>query len=603
MLVYLDRAAWARLARPSDDADFLSGWLALQCRTSLQIVSGVVVLGEPDSGQYKPAAFWPERSAPQPQLAKAAHMAIEQRQGVVLRNDDGIGSAVAYPLILDDRLHGLVALELASADDIELQVLMRQLQWGIAWIESWIRRRQALTDHTAIDRLGLILKTLSTSLEHDDASAAALAAVTEMATSLDCERVSFGMRRHGTTRLMAMSHTVSLARNSPVSTAVSAAMDEAIDQAATVAFPRDDDELLLVRAHEALRGSAGVGQVLTVPVFDRGAAVAALTFEFREQAGVDDRRHELAESFGGLAGSVLVRAFEAERPLPVKAVAAGQTQLVRLMGPNFVGRKVAFATTLLLGIALSVFAIAFNVSGDARIEGLVQRTLAAPFAGFLSDATVRPGDVVTEGQLLAQLDSRDASLERHAWLMRREQHLKEHQRVMSERLLANAKVLEAQIDEANAQIQLLDNKIERAQIKAPFRGVVIDGDNSQTLGRALQQGEVLFTLAPLDSYRLVVDVDERDITYVREGQTGQLVLTSMPATPMAFEVTKISLVTSAAKGRNTYRVEAAVDRSAAALRPGMEGIAKIRAGDELAIWVWTRRIVDWLRLQLWTWWP
>lgn len=602
-LVYLDRAAWTRLARPTDDADFLSGWLALQCRSSLQIVAGVVVLGEPDSGQYAPAAFWPERSAPKPDLAKAAHMAIDQRQGIVLRNEGGTGSAVAYPLIVDERLHGLVALELSSVEDIELQVLMRQLQWGIAWLEAWLRRRQAQLDRTAIEQLGIVLKTLSTSLEHDDAPAAALAVVTEMATALDCERVSLGVWRRGAARLMAMSHAATFARNSSIATAIAGAMDEAIDQAATIAFPPDGDEPLLVRAQEALQKSAGVAQVITVPVFDRGSAVAALTFEYRQDASTDERRRELAESLAGLAGSIIARAFEAERALPVKAAHAARTQIVRLFGPNYLGRKMALAAAVLLSLGLSVFAIPFNVAGDARIEGLVQRTVAAPFAGFLSEASVRPGDVVAEAQTLAQLDSREAALERHAWLMRREQHSREHQRVLSEHRLANARVLTAQIDEADAQIRLLDNKIERAQIKAPFKGVVIDGDHSQTLGRALQQGEVLFVLAPLDSYRLVIEVDERDIIHLREGLTGQLILTSLPGTPLSFKVAKLSLVTSAAKGRNTYRVEARLEGADAALRPGMEGIAKIRAGNELAIWVWTRRMIDWARLQLWTWWP
>ena len=34
-----------------------------------------------------------------------------------------------------------------------------------------------------------------------------------------------------------------------------------------------------------------------------------------------------------------------------------------------------------------------------------------------------------------------------------------------------------------------------------------------------------------------------------------------------------------------------------------EGVAKIDVGRRQLFWIWTRPLVDWLRLQLWSWWP
>jgi hypothetical protein len=31
----------------------------------------------------------------------------------------------------------------------------------------------------------------------------------------------------------------------------------------------------------------------------------------------------------------------------------------------------------------------------------------------------------------------------------------------------------------------------------------------------------------------------------------------------------------------------------------MEGIAKVTIGEETLIWIWTRQLVDWLRLFVW----
>jgi multidrug resistance efflux pump len=174
---------------------------------------------------------------------------------------------------------------------------------------------------------------------------------------------------------------------------------------------------------------------------------------------------------------------------------------------------------------------------------------------------------------------------------------------LSEHKVAMANVYRAQMEEASAQIALIAQKIERTRIEAPFDAIVIEGDLTQTLGRAVQQGEVLYKLAPLDAYRIVIEVDERDIHFIANQQAGHLLLMAMPDKPLPFQVVKITPTTSSTKGRNAFRVEARLNEPFNALRPGMEGIAKVEAGSQLAIWIWTRRLVDWARLQVWAWWP
>ena len=51
------------------------------------------------------------------------------------------------------------------------------------------------------------------------------------------------------------------------------------------------------------------------------------------------------------------------------------------------------------------------------------------------------------------------------------------------------------------------------------------------------------------------------------------------------------------------RVEARLEEASELLRPGMEGIGKIVAGERRLIWIWTRRLVGWVQLWLWSWLP
>jgi len=39
------------------------------------------------------------------------------------------------------------------------------------------------------------------------------------------------------------------------------------------------------------------------------------------------------------------------------------------------------------------------------------------------------------------------------------------------------------------------------------------------------------------------------------------------------------------------------------LRPGMEGVGKIQVERRKLGWIWTHKIVHWLRMWVWSWWP
>ena len=110
-------------------------------------------------------------------------------------------------------------------------------------------------------------------------------------------------------------------------------------------------------------------------------------------------------------------------------------------------------------------------------------------------------------------------------------------------------------------------------------------------------------MAPLDAYRLIVQVDERDIREIIVGQSGTLLLSALPQQTLSFTVDNITPVSTGAEGRNYFRVEARLDQPLERLRPGMEGVGKISVDERSIIWIWTHDIVDWFRLATWTWLP
>lgn len=206
---------------------------------------------------------------------------------------------------------------------------------------------------------------------------------------------------------------------------------------------------------------------------------------------------------------------------------------------------------------------------------------------------------------MARLDDRELLLEEARWKAEHEQFLRRYRQAQAVRDKAGMNVLGAQAGQALAQLELVQQRLQRLVMLAPFDGRVVSGDLRQLVGTPLEQGKMLFETAPLDAYRVVLQVDERDIVQLAVGQPGELVLAGLPGRALRFKVSQITPVATAEDGRNFFRVEAQVEQGAdaARLRPGMEGVGKILVGERRLWWIWTHALTDWLSLALWRWLP
>jgi multidrug resistance efflux pump len=237
------------------------------------------------------------------------------------------------------------------------------------------------------------------------------------------------------------------------------------------------------------------------------------------------------------------------------------------------------------------------------LEAEVQRAAVAPFDGFVRAAPARAGDTVRQGDLLAQLDDRDLILDRLKWRAELDKLLQRDREALAKHNRNGLVVLEPQIRQAEAQLALAEEKLVRTRILAPFDGVVVSGDLSQALGSPVEKGKTLFEVAPLNSYRLIVQVDERDVRFVAVGQSGTVALAGRPGEPVPMTLSKITPVTLAEEGRNAFRIEARLSEAGLELRPGMEGVAKINSGRRSIAWIWVHPVIDWLRLAAWKYLP
>jgi multidrug efflux pump subunit AcrA (membrane-fusion protein) len=113
-------------------------------------------------------------------------------------------------------------------------------------------------------------------------------------------------------------------------------------------------------------------------------------------------------------------------------------------------------------------------------------------------------------------------------------------------------------------------------------------------------GRKLFEVAPLQSYRVVLQVDEREIRHVKVGQAGRILITGISEESMPLTIVKVTPVATAQDGKNFFRVEASLENQPQRLRPGMEGVGKVEVGSRRLWWILTHTFTDWLTLSLWT---
>ena len=578
-------------------------WLASQCNSIPETLGGVAVLGPPDTGPYAPVAFWPAGKAGAPRLADAAERALAERRVVAAVLPPG-SQALALPIEIDGHLHGVVAVEVAERGEAELQAALQKLHLGLAWVANWLRQQQQAETTGTEERLMTVLDLVAAVLEEERFEPACRSLVTELATRLQCDRASLGVVRGGHAEVVALSHSAQIGKRMNLIHAVGAAMDEAIDQKSVIRYPAaEGDEIIVMRDHEKLAGEHGSGSVLTVPMAGSGTLTGALVFERPARMPFERAEVELAQAVAAVVVRILELKKLNERALALRVKDAGAEQVRLLFGPRHVKRKLVLSLSI---VAVLFFAVAtgdYRVTAPATLEGAVRRTLAAPFDGYVASATARAGDVANADAVLATMDDREIRLERLKWASQYAQYAKQYQEAVANRDRAKAQIVQAQYEQAQAQVALLDEQISRAALRAPFNGVIVKGDLTQSLGSAVKRGDVLFEITPLESYRVLVDVDERDIAEVAPGQKGRLVLASIAGQSWAFSVVNVTSVTTAREGRNYFRVEGMLEEPSPRLRPGMEGVGKIEVGERRLIWIWTRRLVTWLRLTAWTYLP
>ncbi|MDJ0807595.1 MAG: HlyD family efflux transporter periplasmic adaptor subunit [Gammaproteobacteria bacterium] len=573
-------------------------WLKLQRRSIPNVRAASARLDGGVSGLSTKPTCDPANADAADELGELLKLARRGKRTVVsgaMHGQTNNGLRLAHPLTFSSEVIGAIALEMSHNKLEQQQNILKHLKRANFYLELLLRAQHS---DTAIEQE--LLKILPPVLQATQFHQAVMAAAGVIAHLYKAERVSIGVCRNDEVQPIVLSDSSGFSPRSVLAEQLGKAMNEALVQGGTVSWPGDDPTQ--TQAHQALAEEQADVGILSLILKDSSGDFGVITLEKVADQPFNQHECDQIERTIKLLCPILALKQAQEAPLLSRARTRIKQGYAVFKTRHPIGMTMGLVAGLVLLGAALLGTSPYRVGGSAELQGEVQRALIVPFDAYVAEAHARAGERVEEGFVLAELDDQALRLELRQLEGELNEHNKQYRKALAGLDHAEAQILKAQISQAKARIDLLQQQLQRTRLLAPFDAIVVTGDLSRSLGKPVERGEVLFELAPLDAYRVAVEVSDRDITLVTAGQPGSLLLAASPTEQLAFEVTNItSNSSSAAPG--TFRIEGRLLDLPETLRPGMQGVAKVEVGERRRIWIWTHELVDWLRFQLWKWLP
>lgn len=606
---------------PSFTASFKL-WLSIQCQM-LGNVSAAMLMQTPAGDQPRILAKWPTTEVDNSALRNAFSQVMEKGRLHLVPDGDG-HFILGQPLVIESESWGVLLLRVQLADKKELPSVLKQLKLGQYWLQFLLQQPAPHTSAIATSAATIsqavpafeknstsasLLQLSASLLKENSLQETAISLVNLLAGFLQATRVSLGLYQEKNIHLEAVSFSANFDQRTQAMQAISEAMLEAVEQGVAIDFtamplfapsaePNTDAPTLITRAHQQLQQLQQLQSVHSVLVRNGDTIVGVLTVELDRKAALADEERSFLQQALHFAGAILALRQQASASVWDGLKRRTAQRLERWLGAESWRRKII--AIVLLGFVVALFVpLEYRIAADATLQTTEKYLVVSPQDGYLGKISVRPGDTVKKGTLLAQLKDEDLRLERRKLASQVQQYRQSYDAALANSDRVAAAIASAQMDQANIQLRMVDQQLERTQLNSPLDGIVVSDDISQTQGAPVKQGDVLFEIAAAQGFLVQLFVDERDIAAVQAGQHGQVKFSSLPGEIFAVRVNRITPVSLVREGRNYFRVDVELARELETLRPGMTGTGKLIAGRRALGWIWFHDLWHWLRLKLW----
>ena len=263
-------------------------------------------------------------------------------------------------------------------------------------------------------------------------------------------------------------------------------------------------------------------------------------------------------------------------------------------------RWIVVAVVAVSVAVVSVLAYSLSRTGNVKTATVVRGSLAATIqttgrlaakspvvvrsdvSGTVQIVAVQPGDSVTVGDVLVQLDrapfdaavqqaeKQVANAETALNLAESAAGTNPTPQQIADKLRADQNVVAA-----NKELAAAEDRVASSLILAPSSGTIIDVQTAT--GAPLGQGSTVADMANLSDLNLSIDIDEIDFPHVSNGMSASFRLDAYPGTEIDGTITNVSPVARTSGGTTTFPATITFRKtSGLELRPGMNANVTIK---------------------------
>ena len=430
---------------------------------------------------------------------------------------------------------------------------------------------------------------------------ACLALVNGITTKWELVQASLGWVERDHVKVVAISHLDRFERNSRKTQLIKDALIPAVLQGHEIWSPALVQGDLNTDAMAELARELGADRVVAIPIRDaQGITHAVLLLAFAANSRpVSDISHLMLalELVQPRLSDLWARALG---PWPRLVIQLSKLSKV-IFGPEHGIFKLAtvFIMALLLYAVLGTWQ--YRVDANAQLNTQSTRLISAQFDGRIEQVYTTAGELVPEGKLLVSLDTRELDQQQSELTAEISKAEAETNKYRADGRLAEMEIGQARLEQALAKIKRVEYYLQQAQSKAPFDGVIVEGEKKDLLGAPVKKGDKIFRISKISGLYATLMVTERQMRHILPGATGEVALLSHPDHNIPIRISAVIPVAQV-KGQegNQFMITAELMQAPQIWwRPGMTGLARIDVGAKNIIWILTHRAVDSIRLLLW----
>ena len=572
---------WARMVQVVADQ-----WQLTQC-IALQIDGNSIKLFASSDGSNL-------RSAP-PNVRKAimagsSEVQVIETSGVhwVVHPMDVVGFGISFVLVFSR------GTEVLERDRIQIRNFVESAVTAFSAQRKAEASEKSLSEISRVVDLGLIIG------ESAHFGEAANRLCNELETELAAMRVTLGWRKKGLMELIATNHGGRIRNDTETAGALGRAMDEAAEQDCEVGVPSIKGAEIN-RQHKAFSEAHANCQVVSLPLRKDGEVHGSVTVEYaQESSGITQERVDALRVVLDLVSPQLVNLYQNSGWVGARAWRSVRRRFASLLGYRHTGWKLAGLIVIFTFVLSCFIPITHTVNAPFLLRTKASADLTAPFSGYIDTVNANVGDTVKKGQLLVTLDQRELLMQQTELKAERDRSLSDSRRYEAEGDLSQMKLSQLAIEQADAKLTVLDYRLDRTEICAPFDGVIVEGDLKERLSSPTQVGEILMRIVEISDTYGELQVDERDIHFLKSGMEGELAFTSRPEDKFRVSLDSYEPVAVVKETGTSFRVRVDIaDDPKLWWRPGMSGVCKVDIGERSVAWVYLHRTWEFVRMKLW----